>query len=89
MVESDKNTASPPADWRQRFLDALRQRNPNAGTCKECGNAGVSTGEHVITQLIWRDGTTRMDEGYLLAMLVCNNCGNAKFYSLKVLGIED
>ena len=88
MVEPENSTARPPVDWRERFLNAVRQKNPDIGTCTQCKHRGKSTGDHVVTHSIWRDGMTRMEEGFLMAMLVCNNCGHADFYSLKALDIE-
>ena len=86
MEGQGRHSARPPADWRERFIKALEGKVKN---CLHCQGTTRSTGDHVVTQLIWRDGMTRFEEGYLMAMLVCNDCGHVDLYSLQALKIQE
>ena len=40
-------------------------------------------------QNAWRGGRTRVDEGFVVALVACDNCGHIELFSLEALGIEE
>ena len=89
MAESGRNAARVGEDWQERLLETLKQRIPNAGYCNKCQHSSKGTGSHPVTLLAWRDDMTRIEEGFLMAVVVCDNCGHTEFFSLQKLGIQE
>ena len=89
MTDLSDNSFLPPSDWRDRFLAAARERNPNFSECKNCGHKGKSVSDNAVMQNAWRNGRTQVDEGFAVALVACDNCGHVELFSLEVLGIEE
>lgn len=89
MADPSDGSYPPPEDWRDRFIALALERNPEFGECKNCGYKGKSISDNTVMQNAWREGETRVDEGYLAALVACDNCGHIELFSLEALGIEE
>lgn len=89
MTDPSDNSYLPPSDWRHRFIAVARERNPHFNECKNCGHRGRSVSDNTVMQNAWREGRTRVGEGFVVALVACDNCGHIELFSLEALGIEE
>lgn len=89
MADPNDGSFPPPADWRDRFIAAALARNPGFRKCANCTHTGKSISDSTVMLHAWREGRTQVDEGFLAALVACDNCGNIELFSLEALGIEE
>ena len=89
MSDAGDSGYLPPSDWRERFIALSVERNQNFRECNNCGHSGKSISDRAVMQNAWREGSMRVDEGFMLALVVCDNCGHVELFSLEALGIEE
>ena len=86
MSEKER-TAGLPEGWRDRFIEIVAERIPEAGQCTQCNTADLTLAQDAVTPIIWNDGPEFGGDSYPQAMIVCDNCGYTKYFNLVTLGI--
>ena len=82
-------TRDLPDGWRDRFIEILRDKAPEADLCVRC-KTRLTLAEDAITPAIWKGSGAVMDlDTYPQAMLVCENCGDTSYFNLVALGMLD
>ena len=86
MVKDDDELGK---DKQEKVLKWLEAKWPKEKRCCEiCEGQKWSLTQHITVPMIYSKGIRLGGTTYPQISLICNNCGNTKFFNAVVMGLE-
>lgn len=86
-IMTDEKAPPIPPDWRVRLIENINAKVQNGGVCRECGEKQIVVADDLVSPVIYQGGLVLGGSAYPQGMLICNNCGNTRFFNAVILGV--
>ncbi len=85
---SEQNNNPPLSELQQKAIEWLQKKTNNKMGCETCGSSHWSVQDHIVTPIVLQNNSIQLGGvSYPQAMVICNNCGNTKYYNAVMMGL--